>query len=168
MIGRQAESMTTLSAMANGFVHLVVNFFNAVYNVVNSRTPFNALNSFTSAYSNLFNSDGWAAVDTSINTLGNTFNVYEALLLRFRNFAKLVSKQNDEDVDNGDNNNRELEQLQSSLDSLNDQLINVKELLKEVTCRYDSLTQTDGRRRIVSKECSIFRDQVRKQALLKE
>ena len=109
MTGRQAESMTALSAMANGFVHLVVNFFNAVYNVVNSRTPFNALNSFTSAYSNLFNSDGWAAVDTSINTLGNTFNVYEALLLRFRNFAKLVSKQNDEDVDNGDNNNRELE-----------------------------------------------------------
>lgn len=164
MTGRQAESMTALSAMANGFVNLVVNFVNAVYNVVNSRTPFNALNTFTSAYTNLFNSDGWSAIDTSINTLGNTFSVYEALLQRFRNFAKL-SKPNDEDVDHGDI--RELEQLQSSLESVNDQLISVKELLKEITCRYESLTKTDERRRSPTLECSIFRDKVRNIALFK-
>lgn len=165
-IGRQAESMTALSTMANGFVHFVVNFLNAVYNVVNSKTTFNALNTFTSAYSNLFNSDGWSAIDTSINTLGNTFNVYDALLERFRNFAK-ISKPNVDDVDHGDN--RELEQLQSSLDSVNDQLISVKELLKEITCRYETLTKTDGRRRSANnKDCSIFRDKVRNIALLKD
>ena len=140
--------------MTNVFVNFFVNFLNAVYNVVNSKTAFNSLNTFTAAYSNLFNSEGWSALDTSINTLGNTFNVYDALLTRFRNFAKLTKQE--EDVYHVDN--RELEHLQSSLDSVNDQLTAVKELLKEISCRYDSLSKGDSRQRDMDQGCSKARN----------
>ena len=52
---------------------------NETYSIVNANTSSDAVNNFFTTFINLFNSNGWVAVDTSINTLGNALASYDAI-----------------------------------------------------------------------------------------
>ena len=53
--------------------------FNETYTVVNANTSSEAINNFFTAFINLFNSNGWVAVDTFVNTLGILLTSYDAI-----------------------------------------------------------------------------------------
>ncbi len=65
---------------SNYFVpNKIIRFFGLVYRILNANTTVIPWNEVTSSFETLLNSQGWRAVDTLINTLGNSLTVFDAL-----------------------------------------------------------------------------------------
>ena len=63
-----------------------------VYNLLNSKTAIQTLNLLTEALTNLFKSDGWIALDFFLNTMGNSFQIYDVIagmIYRKREYKEL-------------------------------------------------------------------------------
>jgi len=111
--------------MFNIFSNFWIKLFQLVYNIVNAKTNFDALNAFTTAFVNLFHSNGYIAFDTFVSTLGNSFAVYDAFINSI-NIIKTKKKEKETEEASTDL----MENLQLTLNNVNDQLVSIREYLQ--------------------------------------
>lgn len=104
---------------------------NETFTVVNANTSSDAVNNFFTAFINLFNSNGWIAIDTFVNTLGNSLSSYDAIgggiaRLETRKIRKKEAEEAEDDTK---------EKMIASFDKMNNQLGSINKLLREINCR---------------------------------
>ena len=103
---------------------------NRTYEIVNSNTTSSTWNSFATAFETLFNSQGWVALDTAINTMGNILTVYDASANGIeRNRLRIKEKIKENALPD-----EAPEKLQSSVDELNVELTSIKDLIMLFVC----------------------------------
>ena len=57
----------------------MLNIIHEVYELINSKTAIQFLNLLTEALTNLFKSRGWISLDIFLNTIGNSFKIYDII-----------------------------------------------------------------------------------------
>ena len=57
----------------------IIRLFGLIFRILNANTTIVPLNEVTASFDTLLNSQGWRAIDTLINTVGNSLTIYDAL-----------------------------------------------------------------------------------------
>lgn len=112
---------------------VLININSLIYRILNSNTTIDWLNNVTASFETTVNSQGWTALDTFVNTLGNSFSVYDAIgggiermLDRIRRRKEDKKKEEEDD----DDNKEELhEELKSTMEMMSTKLKSIDELM---------------------------------------
>lgn len=63
------------AGVTNGLIQMI----NMVHRVLNANTTIESFNNLTRAFQGTVNSDGWKALDTFVNTVGNSLAVFDVI-----------------------------------------------------------------------------------------
>jgi hypothetical protein len=133
------RSIKIFKMATNYLLNKGIVLMNRTYEIVNSNTTSNTWNSFATAFKSLFNSEGWVALDTAINTVGNIFTIYDATGSAIeRNRQRVKDK-----IKGNAPPDEAPEKLQSSVDELNVELTSIKDLVMLFVC-HNILSERDA------------------------
>ena len=112
----------------------LINLSQLTYNILNSNTSIESLNNLTTSFDETVNSPGWTALDTFINTVGNSFATYDAVgngIQRYidRSRRKKAKKQDKRD-EKEDEEEEIIEEIKSSGDDITSNLASIEMKLK--------------------------------------
>ena len=143
------DERSALTAIKNYKSNLIVALFNTVNNLLNSNSSKDSLNRLTTAFTSLFNSRAITALANIMVIVGNSFAVYIALGMGIERTIGRKRRKKGEDVVNLP------DQLQTSIDDLNDKVTLITEFMQQAACRYFSerSTKEGNKRQIIPIDC---------------
>ena len=111
---------------------ILVGCFNAINNILNSKTNIDALDRLTAAFNELFNTAGITGLDHKFNIVGQSFAVYNAIGLGVEREEKRKKKKTEGATVNLS------EDVQFKLDNLNDKIYKITEFMFHLIKHYYS------------------------------
>ena len=74
---------------------IISNWLAVIYNILNSNTSIESLNTLMTSFDKTYNSPGFIALDTFFNLIGNGFDAYDAIGNGIRHVIDLSQKLNE-------------------------------------------------------------------------
>ena len=145
------RSIKIFQLASNYLLNKGIAVLNTTYTIVNANTSSTTWNDFATAYADLFNSKGWTGIDTSINTLGNLFTIYDATGNGIDRYIALWQAKEKKKSPPDDT----AEKLQTAVDEQNDHLTAIKDLVMEILCHKSVM----GREAMMSSVCSAQKEE---------